>query len=486
MAIVATLINAPALETSGPKNRMAIIPEIGNGHIGAGAPWSRVDFPNVAQMAAAGCRRYPSVPAVIFDDGMTISREQLLLRAREFAGYLLRHTVNGERVALMLENRIECMIIFIAALLTERILVTINPDSKTFDGLHILRDSGSVIIVTSVAKEELALRLKRECSALRLILTVRDPEPDGLRPFTADGELPQPEICQATRKSAATVYYTSGSTGLPKGCILGHQWWLRLCDIHLRTTPVQDDYRPLCCVPFHYADLMFQLLCALHMGGTLVAMRKFSVSRFWTLVAQYGVTEIYLLASMPTLLLKQPVHPLERQHKLQIAVSSPVPKNDHETLVERFGVQFIDSYGTTEAGWNVRTPWRIAGKMVGSGSMGTAVPETELRIVDKIGNAVAVGEIGELWVRGPGLLAALLQTLSIGVAVFIGHEHVLESFPEAAPLAVGLLAFSLAVLPSFHQPHSLGTDAQRGQFVHGCFGRSAVIEERSDDALVIV
>jgi len=80
---------------------MAIIPEIGNGHIGAGAPWSRVDFANVAQMAAAGCRRYPSVPAVIFDDGMTIGREQLLLRARAFAGYLLRHSVKGERVAVM-------------------------------------------------------------------------------------------------------------------------------------------------------------------------------------------------------------------------------------------------------------------------------------------------------------------------------------------------------------------------------------------------
>ena len=409
MTIVATLINAPALERQVPKNPMAIITEIGNGHIGAGEPWSRVDFANVAQMVAAGCRRYPSVPAVIFDDGMTIGREQLLLRARAFAGYLLRHSVKGERVAVMLENRIECMIIFIAALLTERILVTINPDSKSFDGLHVLRNSGSVIIVTSVAKEELALRLKGECPALRLILTLRDPEPDGLRPFTADGGLPQPEICQATRKSAATVYYTSGSTGLPKGCVLGHEWWLRLCDIHLRTTPVQDDYRPLCCVPFHYADSMFQLLCALHMGGTLIAMRRFSVSRFWALVAQYGVTEIYLLASMPTLLLKQAAHPLERQHKLRIAVCSPVPKTAHQNLVERFGVQFIDSYGTTEAGWNVRTPWRIAGKMVGSGSMGTAVPETVLRIVDKTGNAAAVGEIGELLVRGPGLFLGYLN-----------------------------------------------------------------------------
>jgi crotonobetaine/carnitine-CoA ligase len=309
----------------------------------------------------------------------------------------------------MLENRIECMIIFFAALLARRTLVTINPTSKAHDAAHVLHNSGSVMIIASEAQELLIKSLRTECTALSLVLIVRDVEPDGLIAFSTECKLPQPEDCQAHRNDKATIYYTSGTTGLPKGCILSHEWWLRLCDIHLRSTPPQDYYRPLCCVPFYYADSMFQLLCALHLGGTLISMRRFSVSRFWRVVVQYNISEIYLLASMPVLLLKQEPHSLERQHKLQVAICSPVPANLHRQLVERFGVQFIDSYGSTEAGWNIRMPSELAEEMIGSGSMGVALPEVELRIVDEADRELSVGSPGELLVRAPGLFVGYLN-----------------------------------------------------------------------------
>jgi crotonobetaine/carnitine-CoA ligase len=359
-------------------------------------------------MVAGACRRDPSVPAVIFEDGLAMSRDALLRRAQQFAGYLMRHTEPGERVALMLDNRIECMIVFIALLLSERILVSVNPASRTRDALHVLRDSESVMLITSPAHEKLVAEIRPGCPKLRYVAVMREPEPDGLVSFEPGRDLPQPEGCHAGRRTPATIYYTSGTTGLPKGCVLGHEWWLRLCDIHLRTIPPQAPYRPLCCVPFYYADSMFQLLCALHMGGTLIAMRRFSVSRFWPLVAHQGVSELYLLAAMPVLLLKQAIHPLERQHKLRVAICAPVPKALHRQLVERFGVQFIDSYGTTESGWNIRVPWRLADRMVESGAMGVALPETELRIVDGEGADVATDCDGELLIRAPGLFLGYL------------------------------------------------------------------------------
>jgi crotonobetaine/carnitine-CoA ligase len=310
---------------------------------------------------------------------------------------------------MMLDNRVECMIIFVALLLAQRILVSINPASQTEDALHVLRNSQSVMLITSPSHEKLVAQIRSSCPALRSIAVLREPEPDGLISFPPGGDLPRPEDCHAHRGTPATVYYTSGTTGLPKGCILGHEWWLRLCDIHLRTTPPQSPYRPLCCVPFYYADSMFQLLCALHMDGTLIAMRRFSVSRFWPVVAHYGVTELYLLASMPVLLLKQAAHPLERQHNLRIAICAPVPAARHLELVERFGVDFADSYGTTESGWNIRVPWRSAGQMIGWGAMGVALPETELRIVDAEDAEVATGREGELLVRAPGLFLGYLN-----------------------------------------------------------------------------
>ena len=118
-------------------------------HRDAGAPWSSVSFDTVVQMAAHGCRTNPEVPAVIFEDGLTMARRQLLERAQKFAGYLLRHTMPGERIAIMLDNRIECMIAFLAALLAERTLVPVNPGSKKQDAAHMLGDCGCVLVIAS-------------------------------------------------------------------------------------------------------------------------------------------------------------------------------------------------------------------------------------------------------------------------------------------------------------------------------------------------
>jgi acyl-CoA synthetase (AMP-forming)/AMP-acid ligase II len=133
-------------------------------------------FDNLVQMAAQGCRSYPNVPAVIFEDGLTITREQLLSCAQKFAGYLLQHTAEDDRIAVMLENRIECMIIFFAALLARRTLVTINPTSKAHDAAHVLHNSGSVMIIASEAQKLLIKSLRTECTALSLVLIVRDVE----------------------------------------------------------------------------------------------------------------------------------------------------------------------------------------------------------------------------------------------------------------------------------------------------------------------
>ena len=57
-----------------------------------------------------------------------------------------------------------------------------------------------------------------------------------------------------------TVYYTSGTTGAPKGCMLHHGWWLRVIDIDLRLFRRGWQDRQLCCLPFYYADPAIQLI----------------------------------------------------------------------------------------------------------------------------------------------------------------------------------------------------------------------------------
>ena len=378
-------------------------------HSGVPPAWSAVPNESVIDMAVAGCARAMEVPAIILDDGIIVSRDTLIDQARRLAVRLQKIIAPGEPVAMMIENRAECMIAFIGVLMAGGVLVSMSPALRSHDAAHVLSDSGSVLLLTSPEQLPVIEPIRGQCPALREVLLLEGPEPFGWD--TTGGRAPAPALrpIARRRKDLATVYYTSGTTGSPKGCMLDHDWWLRLCDVHLRLTGSGEGHRPLCCLPFYNADAMQLLLCALHCGGTLVAMRRFSASRFWQVVAEHRVSELFLLASMPILLLKQAPQPQERRHRLKTVVCALVPAELHRELNDRFGVSFLDSYGSTEAGWVTRVPSRLACELVGSGTMGAAMPEIELRIVDADGNDVPEGAEGELLIRGPGLFRGYLN-----------------------------------------------------------------------------
>ncbi|HKQ96111.1 MAG TPA: AMP-binding protein [Aestuariivirgaceae bacterium] len=378
-------------------------------HLSVAPAWSAVAFDTVVEMAVAGCQTAPDQPAIILDDGIVVSRGTLLDQARRLATRVEAIIAPGDRVAMMIENRAECMIAFIGVIMGGGVLVSMNPALRSHDAAHILRDCGCVLLLTGPELMATVESTRAACPALREVILLDGPEPFGWDATAGLDPGSAPRRTPARRKDIATVYYTSGTTGAPKGCMLDHEWWLRLCDIHLRLTGAGEDHRPLCCLPFYNADAMQLLLCALHRGGTLVAMRRFSASRFWQVVAEHRVSELFLLASMPILLLKQPPHPEERQHRLRTAVCALVPADLHRELNDRFGVAFLDSYGSTEAGWVTRVPSHMAAALVGSGTMGAALPEIELRVVDPNGRDVPDGVEGELLIRGPGLFSGYLD-----------------------------------------------------------------------------
>jgi crotonobetaine/carnitine-CoA ligase len=138
-------------------------------------------------------------------------------------------------------------------------------------------------------------------------------------------------------------------------------------------------------------------------------MRRFSVSRFWDVVRDHGVTEIQAIASIPTLLLKAPPSPRDREHRVKRALQVAVPAALHRQMNERWGFPWVDGYGITETGFVARVPLACAEEMVGSGSLGIPVPEMELRLLDADGREVAEGETGEFVLRAPGLMRGYLN-----------------------------------------------------------------------------
>jgi carnitine-CoA ligase len=372
-----------------------------------GEPWSAAPQETVIELVDQACRRWPDAPAMIFEDGLVVTYAELLGAGERFAAYLAERVEPGDAVAVILRNRAEFMIAWLAVVANRAVLVSVNPDDKLLDAGHILRDSGSTIVILAEEHEPLIERLRPGLGALREVIALRGAEPEGLAAYSS----PKPfrfADAACARADISNIYYTSGTTGMPKGCMVDHEWWLRTVDVLLRRIPQSPSDRVLCCLQFFYADPGHLLLECLATGGALVVMRRFSVSRFWKVVREHQVTLILSFSSIPLFLLKADPDPGDRDNRVRVARHVAMPADLHRQVADRWGFPWIEGYGITEGNVVTSMPLEHADEMCGSGSIGIPVPEVTIRLVDDRGDEVPVGATGEFWVRGPGMFRGYL------------------------------------------------------------------------------
>ncbi|KAI9311162.1 hypothetical protein BX666DRAFT_1998515 [Dichotomocladium elegans] len=154
-----------------------------------------------------------------------------------------------------------------------------------------------------------------------------------------------------TEKDAAILIYTSGTTGLPKAAIVQHMRlngivWGSVYLSRLTANDVSYNCLPL----YHGTGLYMALSKILHVGGTFVLARKFSVSRFWDDVYNNNVTVCYYIGELARYLMNAPSHPLERKHRVRLFFGNGMPADIWSAFRERFNINEINEfYGATES-----------------------------------------------------------------------------------------------------------------------------------------
>ena len=149
----------------------------------AGMPGGSPPARDLVELVRDACQADPGIPALIFEDGVTISRARLWADIESFAGYLSSRIEPGDRVAVMMPNRAEFMVTWLAVAACRGILVALNPAARSHDAGHVLRDSSARVAVVDGAHAALFAELQPACPDLAEIIVASADEPGGLSAY---------------------------------------------------------------------------------------------------------------------------------------------------------------------------------------------------------------------------------------------------------------------------------------------------------------
>lgn len=224
-------------------------------------------------------------------------------------------------------------------------------------------------------------------------------------------DLPVPGI-----DDLVNIQYTSGTTGFPKGCMLTHRYWLTLSLVAgMRGGADEQATNILVAQPYFYMDPQWLTLMAMRAGGQIFVARRASSTRFMDWVRDYDIH--YCL--FPEIVYQQPPNALDGQNSLRRVSIFGFDKERHADLEKRYNTVARESFGMTEVGSALFLP-REATHMVGSGSCGRPSPFREAKIVDSDGNEVPVGTVGELCIRGPGIMLGYYNKPEANASSYFG------------------------------------------------------------------
>jgi len=328
-----------------------------------------------------------------------LSYEQVRIAASRAAGTLQAAGVApGDRVAAMCENRLELLELILGCAWSGAIAVPINTASRGAQLEHVLSNSGARLMLADAALVP-AIGSLQAALPLERIWTVGGDAESAVGGCEISS-LPEPGDPVAAHPAragdTAAILYTSGTTGPSKGvCCPQAQfyWWGVLVSEMLEIDEGDVLYT---CLPLFHTNALTAFVQALVSGATFVLGERFSASRFWERAGGSGAQVSYLLGAMVSILLGRPEAPAEREHQVRVALAPATPPRAFERFRERFGVQLVEGYGSTETNCTIAAPSPTAGR---PGYMGTARPEFLVQVVDHQDEPAPDGEAGELVMR---------------------------------------------------------------------------------------
>jgi long-chain acyl-CoA synthetase len=350
----------------------------------------------LAHLLIEAARRAPDAEALVCGD-TRLTYAQYLNAASAFARDLQTQGLGGKRIALLLGNSIEMAIATFAVQMAGAQAVLLNPAYTARELSIIIKD----------AEPSLLLHQNNSAAVIDAIKTcVGRVQAIDLDFFSFDrpGQLPVLPIPQ----TLATLQYTGGTTGRPKGVNLSHAAIATNVAQREALLPTRNRGECILCVTplFHSYATAMALYLAAYCAGTLVILPKYSAEATLDTLANERIT---IFPGSPTIFVGLMAHPAFATTDFSVlricySGSAALPAETLSRWEHSVRCKIYEGYGQTEAG-PVLT-FNSVHRPAKAGSVGIALPRTIVEIVDQgTGETILpIGESGEIRARGPQIM----------------------------------------------------------------------------------
>ncbi|MFD5734755.1 long-chain fatty acid--CoA ligase [Streptomyces sioyaensis] len=344
-------------------------------------------------------------------------------QARRYASVLRANGVRpGDRVAMLLVDTPQFPVVYFGVLAAGAVAIPLNVMSTASEVGHVLTDADARFLVCAAS---LLAQAREAAEPLGTVLLTVGPGPAGTVDLENAAQETAPIDDSAVREpdDVAVVFYTSGTTGQPKGVMLTHRNILYNVE-RMVTTPYmfRSDDVLLGCLPLsHGFGQICGMLTGFRAGISIVMMPRFSGREALALMTKYRCT---VFMGVPTMYfgLLDAVAQGEQVPRLDRVYSggSALPVKTLDDVRSTFGCPVYEGYGMTETSCSVA--YHYPGLTFRSGTVG--VPITGITVGIARPNAdgidlLPVGEVGEIVVRGPNVMAGYLGRPDMTAEVLI-------------------------------------------------------------------
>ena len=305
----------------------------------------------------------------------------------------------GDRVSIIIGNIPEFFIIKLALNCIGVSCVPINAELSANEISYLIRHSNSRLIITNkkyfnylkkieiIIKKKIGLALYSN-NFLEFLINIKNKKKIKLKK----------KIVSSTE---ASLLYTSGTTGKPKGCILSHAYEINAGINYINKSGYisikKNKERIYNCLPVHHVNSgILSFYAAILSGNCQIQSSKFSANSFWKEIKYSKATIFHYLGVMVSILIKKKHTKYERDNNLRLGVGAGIPPNLHKNFETRFKVPMIELWGMTEM---VRCIFdNNKDREVGSRCIGKPKDIIETKVIDTNGKEI-INQPGQLLIR---------------------------------------------------------------------------------------